>query len=469
MSSKENNRFRTKSIARALNLKWIRKLFFIFFGIDVLCLMALFFAYAYTTEIAEFGSYDVTNPVFVKKVSTDEGNMITLVLEDSEKEQQIRLEYCFLTKSAEYKVNRDGDTEKQADVTTIKEMLRLSAIAILIGEAFVLIRNFLFGVYAVRRELQPLDQMARVASELGSKTDYDQSEFNFDEAKVHNLEDAISRIKPDGPEGELHTTDDDLKGLEIAINGLLDRMRQSYKQQSRFVSDASHELRTPIAVIQGYVNMLDRWGKEDEKVLEEAIEAIKNESEHMKKLVEQLLFLARGDSGRNQFVLEKSELDNVIREVYEESLMIDEEHVYHFDRAAEHVEVIADVSMLKQAIRILVDNAAKYTPNKERITIGYGHDEKARPFVYVQDNGNGMAENELRHVFERFYRADDARESKTGGTGLGLSIAKWIIDRHGGFFEILSEKEIGTRIKIVLPQEQVQEEWSKHCKVDGRS
>ena len=89
-----------------------------------------------------------------------------------------------------------------------------------------------------------------------------------------------------------------LAGIENALNDLLERMRASYKQQVQFVSDASHELRTPIAVIQGYVNMLHRWGKDDQAILTESIEAIKNESEHMQKLVEQLLFLARGDSNR---------------------------------------------------------------------------------------------------------------------------------------------------------------------------
>ena len=100
-------------------------------------------------------------------------------------------------------------------------------------------------------------------------------------------------------------------------------MRESHRQQERFVSDASHELRTPIAVIQGYVNMLDRWGKDDEQVLKESIEALKNESEHMKNLVEQLLFLARGDSGRNTLHIEDLNLTEMVSDVMEESAMID--------------------------------------------------------------------------------------------------------------------------------------------------
>ena len=107
--------------------------------------------------------------------------------------------------------------------------------------------------------------------------------------------------------------------------------------KSPLISNVSHELRTPIAVIQGYVNMLDRWGKEDESVLEESIEALKHESEHMKELVEQLLFLARGDSGRNTLNKADMNLYQVMNEVFEESLMIDEKHTYKNDGKIKHL------------------------------------------------------------------------------------------------------------------------------------
>ena len=113
--------------------------------------------------------------------------------------------------------------------------------------------------------------------------------MDFDEEKFHNLENAISKISPVTSDERIKIEDSEFQGLEEAINKLLDRMRDSYRQQARFVSDASHELRTPISVIQGYANMLDRWGKDDESVLEESIAAIKSESESMKNLVEQLL------------------------------------------------------------------------------------------------------------------------------------------------------------------------------------
>ena len=223
------------------------------------------------------------------------------------------------------------------------------------------------------------------------------------------------------------------------------------------MSDASHELRTPIAVIQGYVNMLDRWGKDDEQILKESIEALKNESEHMKNLVEQLLFLARGDSGRNTIHYEDCDLVEMVRDVMEESAMIDEKHVYRFEGpAAARVMVHGDPAMLKQSMRIFVQNAAKYSAEGDTIILRAGISPAAagehagRPFYSVQDEGIGMQSSEVVHVFERFYRSDAARNSSQGGTGLGLSIAKWIVDAHSGIIEILSRPDFGTRITVRL-------------------
>ena len=214
------------------------------------------------------------------------------------------------------------------------------------------------------------------------------------------------------------------------------------------MNDASHELRTPIAVIQGYTSMLERWGRNDEKVLEESITAISHEAEHMKHLVEQLLFLARGDSGKTVLELKEVSLNAMMQEIYEESLMIDESHPYRYRASEEDISIEADEGLLKQAVRILIDNAAKYTAKGDEIILSVGKTDKDRPYLRVQDTGIGMADADMEHMFERFYRADEARN--TEGTGLGLSIAKWIVDKHKGHFEITSVTGLGTRISIVL-------------------
>jgi signal transduction histidine kinase len=327
-------------------------------------------------------------------------------------------------------------------------LFRMGALVLMVMQILDLIMMAFSGTAQVRRELRPLNQIAARAQEL--------SEMAFDETKYHSLEDAISNLRVDAMENGIHMHDKDLQGIETALNGLLERIRASYKQQTQFVSDASHELRTPIAVIQGYVNMLDRWGKKDTAILEESIEAIKNEANHMQKLVEQLLFLARGDSNRQNLDMKNQELNSILREVYEESLMIDENHRYRFEESGT-VEVYGDSDMLKQSARILIDNAAKYTKQGEEILIRVGAWKDGSPFYGIQDNGIGMSQEDVAHAFDRFYRADSVRNSKTGGTGLGLSIAKWIVDKHQGYYDIVSREGLGTRFSVVFPRYTAQE------------
>ncbi len=331
------------------------------------------------------------------------------------------------------------------------------------------------GAGQIRRQLKPLYRLAQTAQELsdeefkpepvkpipptininlgsrGAGKPAAAAEEKSEDERIHTLESAIEDFRPERPDAELHTGDKDLKGLENAINSLLARTRESYGQQIRFVSDASHELRTPIAVIKGYTDMLDRWGKQDEKILEESIAAIKSETEHMNRLVEQLLFLARGDSGRQKLKFELFSLSDMLREVYEESVMIDAGHEWRLC-AADEVIAYGDAAMLKQATRILVDNAAKYTPEGETILIRAQRDDKGAPAIVVQDSGIGIAQSDMAHVFERFYRSDPSRTRQQGGTGLGLAIAKWIVDRHDGYFDILSREELGTRFTVHLPK-----------------
>lgn len=303
----------------------------------------------------------------------------------------------------------------------------------------------LFGAGGIRRRMKPLNELAKRAEEI-SRIPLDNS------AKFENLEHAISNISPDEENMHVRTGDKELESIEIALNNLLYRMKESQKQQARFVSDASHELRTPISVVQGYVNMLDRWGKEDPAILEEAIEALKHESDHMKELIEQLLFLARGDSGRNTLNKVKVDLNEIMKEVWEESEMIDDKHTYVFEelKGGFGAYMTGDVAMVKQSVRIFVQNAAKYSNEGDTIKLGVRTSDNYVSYI-VQDEGIGMQEEDVCHIFERFYRSDKARNGETGGSGLGLSIAKWIIDAHEGRIEVLSRTDIGTRFTVTFP------------------
>ncbi len=311
------------------------------------------------------------------------------------------------------------------------------------AEALILLLKAVISTRSVGKKLKPVEELSKMAMELSAHED------EFNEEKLKSLEAAIDKIRPADDDAFLDSGDRELEGLELAVNGLVRRMQDSYVQQARFVSDASHELRTPIAVIKGYADMLDRWGKTDEKILNESVDAIKSESERMSYLVEQLLFLARGDSGKTKLKIEEFDLFDLMHEVWEESKMIDPNHEYVL-RSAGPIRMKGDEALLKQTARILTDNASKYTPKGESIVLRAENKDGEISFS-VEDNGVGIARESLPYLFDRFYRADAARSGSTGGTGLGLAIAKWIVDRHGGFFRVVSREEIGTKISVVFP------------------
>lgn len=405
---------RMTSIARKLHMSWIGKKFGLYFGTDLLLFVLLFTGWIADRELVRFGEFRYT------------------YMRSFENQGAFR-DLLYLV--------RDGDGKILLELSIYPAVQVIGAVVLTLF--FLQMLNICFS-YAgedrkIRSILAPIDEIALKADEL--------SKMTFTEEKYQQIEDAISNLQLEEAD-LLSFGDSDLQGIEAAMNNLLIRMRDSHRQQARFVNDASHELRTPIAVIQGYANMLARWGREDEKVLDESITAIQHESDHMKHLVEQLLFLARGDSGKTKLTMAPVLLNKMMQEVYEESLMIDESHPYRYYTNGGDIQINADVAMLKQAVRILVDNAAKYTKSGDEIVLSSGRTGAGRAYLQVQDMGIGMAEKDVAHMFERFYRADDARSYQ--GTGLGLSIAKWIVDKHRGYFEILSRTELGTRIRIIL-------------------
>lgn len=407
------------SIAIKLNSIAVRELFLKFLAIDIILVLILGIFWCVDAEKSFYGSF----------------------VEEAQRSISI-----YPIETASYSVTwPDGKTMIQ-DASTFIYSLRKIVIILGIAEGVFLLKEVIFGTAKVRKILKPLNEIAETASRLSNMT--------FDEEKFQNLEEAIAKISPVTSNERIHIGDSELQGLEDAINKLLDRMRDSYRQQARFVSDASHELRTPISVIQGYANMLDRWGKKDESVLEESIQAIKSESESMKNLVEQLLFLARGVNGKNQLTISNFSLNAMMKEVYEESKMIDKNHIYIYKEDI-NIDIKGDYSLLKQTARILIENAARYTESGEEIILKVGKNNREEAYFSVQDNGIGMEYKDIPHIFERFFRADTARVRKDGGTGLGLSIAKWIVDNHRGYFGVLSRKDIGTRVMVILPKDKL--------------
>ncbi|WP_236898386.1 sensor histidine kinase [Clostridium beijerinckii] len=294
-----------------------------------------------------------------------------------------------------------------------------------IADSIGVIASIIVGYIVSKKMLKPINYITKTAENIS----------------INNLKERINITGPD----------DELKRLASTFNKMIDRLQDSFNRQIQFVSDASHELRTPIAVIQGYANLLDRWGKNDKEALEKSIYAIKLEANSMASLVESLLFLAKGDSGTQ--VMEKKEIsiNKLIEEVIDESNVIEKDHEILSDRN-DIGEITADYGMIKQMLRIFVSNSIKFTPKGGKIKID---SEVHKEFVKitVNDTGIGIPKDEINNIFERFYIVDKSRSKESAGSGIGLSIAKRIVDMHKGTIDVESEEGKGTRVIVTLYRE----------------
>lgn len=272
--------------------------------------------------------------------------------------------------------------------------------------------------------LKPLNEMSATANHL----------------TVNNLH--SKRLNVEGTKNEL-------KDLANVFNNMLDRIEISYESQKQFVSDASHELRTPIAVIQGYANLLNRWGTKDEEVLFESIDAISNESKSMQDLVEKLLYLSRHDKKTLKLEKKRFNMCTVVEDMIKETRLVTQNRNIE-NNILDNVIVYADKQALKQAIRVFIDNAIKYTNVGDTITIDCKN-ENGDCIISIEDTGIGMTRKDVDNIFERFYRSEQVRDEKRNGHGLGLSIAKLIILGHTGKIKVKSQLTKGTVFTITLP------------------
>jgi len=246
--------------------------------------------------------------------------------------------------------------------------------------------------------------------------------------------------------GRLTTTINDLLGrLETAFV----RREEALSHQRRFAADASHELRTPLTSIAGYARMLKDWGLEEPKTTREGVVAILEESERMRKLVESLLTLARGD-GDAPLDLAPEDLGAVAADTAKAARAVAGGKVaVEYLPPEEPVQASFDRTRIRQVATILLDNAVKYTPEGGTVTVCVGR-ENGWARLEVSDTGIGIPKEELPLVFERFHRADPARAEV--GAGLGLSIARQIARAHGGEVEAKSEPSEGSTFILRIPQ-----------------
>jgi signal transduction histidine kinase len=279
------------------------------------------------------------------------------------------------------------------------------------------------GVWLARRAIGPINEIAQAAEEIGGG-------------------DLAKRLNWEGRKDELGT-------LAARFDAMLARLEAAFARERQFISDASHELKTPLTVINANAQMLERWGDRDADVRREALEAIRVESAQMARVINAMLTLAKTDSSET-LPFEPLSLRPMIGDVaaalrpraLEKGLTLET----HCDGDA---YVLGEPGLLRQLVVNLTENAIKFT-STGGVTISM-HAENSHAHLDISDTGSGIPEDALPHVFERFYRADPAHSRSVEGTGLGLAVVSSIVRAHGGTISVKSSLGSGTTMSVTLP------------------
>lgn len=263
---------------------------------------------------------------------------------------------------------------------------------------------------------------------------------------IEGLTGTMRRIQRDGSFEKLPVAGesrDELSQMGVTFNEMIGLLEENYRKQEEFVSNASHELKTPLTVISSYTDLLQRRGSQDPALQEEALTAIRAETERMRQLIEQLLHIARRSQAQMDW--RKMDLEPVLSQVVT-AMNASYDRQFHLQLSGQPLIVETDVQQLKQLLYILLDNARKYS--EDRIDLEAGTDGAV--YIKIRDYGVGIPKDALPHVFERFYRVDKARSRETGGFGLGLSLARELADSLRLRLEIDSIERLGTTVTIVF-------------------
>ena len=252
-------------------------------------------------------------------------------------------------------------------------------------------------------------------------------DYNLDsEIKIHNEENFI-----------------EFSILQKAFKNMLYRLKDQSQSQIDFVNNASHELKTPIFVLKGYVDMLNDWGKDNDEILDESLVVLKKEIQNMQELTEKLLFLAKS---KNLVVERKNfNLDNVLKEIVNNLSLVYPKQKINY--SSSEIFIDSDMALLKLLFKNLIENAIKYG-NNNPINVLLEKEKKIK--VVIEDFGVGISEKALPHIFERFYREDEARNREIKSYGLGLSIVKEIVNLLNIDIQVESQLGKGTKITLQL-------------------
>ncbi|MGX7106640.1 sensor histidine kinase [Hutsoniella sourekii] len=263
-------------------------------------------------------------------------------------------------------------------------------------------------------------------------------------------------------------SDDEWSDLSLHVNRLLDKIDSYVTNQKQFVEDVSHELRTPVAIVEGHLKLLQRWGKDDPKVLAESIDASLQEITRMKGLVQEMLDLSRADHVDVDYKDSITEIYSTAKQVYNNFVILYPDFNIFLDSDEDSTPAYVRMyrNHFEQILIILLDNAVKYSTDRQEIHLSVSRSINQIE-IAVQDFGEGMSEEDKEKVFGRFYRVDKARSRDKGGNGLGLSIAQQLVTTYRGKIWVDSSLNHGSIFYIELPLITSTETINKLLKIEA--
>ncbi|MGV3463775.1 MAG: HAMP domain-containing sensor histidine kinase [Heyndrickxia sp.] len=345
--------------------------------------------------------------------------------------------------------------EKTVDLNTIDGK------KILVGRAPIVSNGFsgYIGVFdPLTRYHQMMTSLFLIMSILGAVSLLLSGFIGFLMAKhflkpMKKLSDTMQSIRKKGFQERMEPSksQDEMGELTNIFNEMMDRIELSFNQQRQFVEDASHELRTPVQIMEGHLNLLNRWGKNDPDILNESLQASLQELGRMKNLVQELLDLSKVEEVESKISVQNTVVIKSLNRIVKNFELIHEDFDFllHYDKLENAIARISE-NHFEQIMIILLDNAVKYSEKIKKVDI-IVEESKADIKITVKDYGVGIPESDLSKIFYRFYRVDKARSRAKGGNGLGLAIAKKLVEGYSGTINASSTLGEGTSISIALP------------------
>jgi len=268
---------------------------------------------------------------------------------------------------------------------------------------------------------------------------------------IVTMSNKMNQIRRDGFQNklELTTNYEETDNLICTFNEMMFHIEESFNQQRQFVEDASHELRTPLQIIQGHLNLIQRWGKKDPAVLEESLNISLEEMNRITKLVEELLLLTKDNVNSGQSQEELVDINSEILSRVKSLKQLHPDYTFDIDLDEKPIKLQMNRHQFEQLILIFIDNAMKYDNENKYIQIRTQLKNK-QTSIEITDHGFGIPKQDLEFIFDRFYRVDKSRARSQGGNGLGLSIADKIVQLNGGFIQVESEVNQFTTFRIIF-------------------